>query len=80
MEEGGWGWGGEALHVFVVLFSCSFSGTGTPIDVVLREDQESLIAQLGKPETLLELSTTQYGSYVARALMQDARVDVPWIH
>ncbi|CAJ1364541.1 unnamed protein product [Effrenium voratum] len=40
-----------------------------------EEDQESLIAQLGKPETLLELSTTQYGSYVARALMQDARVD-----
>eukprot|EP00438_Fugacium_kawagutii_P022905 Skav224167 [mRNA] locus=scaffold2007:306188:307354:+ [translate_table: standard] len=38
-------------------------------------DQEKLIDTLGTPEMLLELATTKYGSFVARALLRDDRVD-----
>eukprot|EP00438_Fugacium_kawagutii_P020370 Skav210755 [mRNA] locus=scaffold1132:22428:23198:- [translate_table: standard] len=37
-------------------------------------DQEKLIHSLGTPEMLLELATTQYGSFVARALLRDHRL------
>ena len=33
------------------------------------------MAKLGKPETILDLALTQFGCYVARALLRDARVD-----
>eukprot|EP00913_Durusdinium_trenchii_P003210 g2968.t1 len=39
------------------------------------EDQNSLIANLGYPQALLDLAMTQYGSFVARALLQDSRVN-----
>lgn len=39
------------------------------------EDQTKLIAQLGYPQALLDLAMTQYGSFVARALLHDGRVN-----
>jgi len=38
-------------------------------------EQEALLFKLGQPEQVLELAKTQYGSYVARALLRDSRVD-----
>lgn len=37
-------------------------------------EQEALISQLGRPEMILDLAQTQYGCYVARALLRDYRV------
>ena len=38
-------------------------------------EQDALLVRLGQPEQVLELAKTQYGSYVARALLRDNRVN-----
>lgn len=45
------------------------------LDYCSEEDRGQLINSLGKPQMLLELAQTQYGSYVARALLRDDHVD-----
>ncbi|CAK9032286.1 unnamed protein product [Durusdinium trenchii] len=40
-----------------------------------QQDQEVLVGKLGHPEALLDLALNQYGSFVARSLLQDSRVD-----
>ena len=40
-----------------------------------QSEQELLLAQLGEPHMILDLALTQYGCYVARALIRDGRVD-----
>ena len=38
-------------------------------------EQDVLIAKLGQPEMILDLALTQFGCYVARALLRDERVN-----
>ena len=38
-----------------------------------RTEQDVLIAKLGQPEMILDLALTQFGCYVARALLRDER-------
>ncbi len=40
-----------------------------------RTEQDVLIAKLGQPEMILDLALTQFGCYVARALLRDERVN-----
>lgn len=39
------------------------------------EDQNPMIAKLGHPQAMLDLAMAQYGSFVARALLSDSRVN-----
>lgn len=39
------------------------------------EDQNQIIAKLGHPQAMLDLAMAQYGSFVARALLSDSRVN-----
>ncbi|CAK9058710.1 Maternal protein pumilio [Durusdinium trenchii] len=46
------------------------------LDYFRAEDQDVLVTTLGKPEALLDLAMHKYGSFVARSLLQDSRVNV----
>ncbi|CAK9085676.1 Pumilio homolog 5 (APUM-5) (AtPUM5) [Durusdinium trenchii] len=39
------------------------------------EDQQALLAQLGRTEVIVELARSQFGCYVAKSLLQDERVN-----
>ena len=40
-----------------------------------RSEQDVLVAKVGQPEMILDLALTQFGCYVARAMLRDTRVN-----
>lgn len=62
---------------YLACVSCVFSKASFYIIRIhtFRTEQDVLIAKLGQPEMILDLALTQFGCYVARALLRDERVN-----